>query len=141
MQAFAIGCAILHCPITSGLDNLPANVKEVQSRASSYEPEGSEKIKAAMMAAEVNAALARRGALGEAHAQLYAPKFGGETSFATALLETMAMTSIHAPEDLVCARPSGRGRGGGELSVQFDVLIAFEPHKKHVEPLRKELID
>ncbi len=46
-----------------------------------------------------------------------------------------------APEDLVCARPSGRGRGGGELSVQFDVLIAFEPHKKHVEPLRKELIE
>ena len=46
-----------------------------------------------------------------------------------------------APEDLVCARPSGRGRGGGELSVQFDVLIAFEPHKKRVEPLRKELIE
>ena len=48
-----------------------------------------------------------------------------------------------APEDLVCARPSGRGRGGGELSVKFDVLIliAFEPHKKRVEPLRKELIE
>ena len=25
--------------------------------------------------------------------------------------------------------------------MQFDVLIAFEPHKKHVEPLRKELIE
>ena len=121
-QAFAIGCAILHCPITSGLDNLPPNLKEVQSRASSYEPEGSDKIKATLMAAEVTAAIGRKGALGDAHAQLYKPMFGGETSFATALLEMLARAGLADVERQAKALDWADTNGLTTLSAAYTLL-------------------
>lgn len=121
-QAFAIGCAVLHCPITSGLDNLPANLKEVQNRASSFEPEGSEKMKAMLMASEVSAAIGRKGKLGEAHAQMYTPMFGGETSFATALLEMLARAGLTDSERQAKALDWAEANGLTTLSAAYTLL-------------------